>query len=162
MEKDMKKILLIISILLICLWVAPAFALDPSPNSMETLREEAKADKKALTAENLKLTATEGKAFWPLYESFQIDIAKSNDRRYNLIKDYAKEYKARSLSDKKAKDIISTYLVIEEDLLKLTKSYLDKLSAVLPDKKVMTYWQMENKIQAVIRFDCAINIPLAE
>jgi hypothetical protein len=33
---------------------------------------------------------------------------------------------------------------------------------VLPDKKVMTYWQMENKIQAVIRFDCAINIPLAE
>jgi len=158
----MKKTLPIISILLICLWVAPAFALDPSPKSMETLRKEAKADKKALTAENLKLTATEDKAFWPLYESFQIDIAKINDRRYNLIKDYAKEYKARSLSDKKAKEIISTYLVIEEDLLKLTKSYLDKLSAVLPDKKVMTYWQMENKIQAIIRFDCALNIPLAE
>ncbi len=162
MEEDMKKILPIISILLICLWAAPAFALDPSPNAMETLRQEAKADKKALTAENLKLTDTEGKAFWPLYESFQIDIAKINERRYNLIKDYAKEYKARSLSDKKAKEIISTYLVIEEDLLKLTKSYLDKLSAVLPDKKVMTYWQMENKIQAIIRFDCALNIPLAE
>ncbi len=158
----MKKTLPIISILLICLWVAPAFALDPSLNAMETLRQEAKADKKALTAENLKLTDTEGKAFWPLYESFQIDIAKINERRYNLIKDYAKEYKARSLSDKKAKEIISTYLVIEEDLLKLTKSYLDKLSAVLPDKKVMTYWQMENKIQAIIRFDCALNIPLAE
>ena len=158
----MKKTLLIISILLICLWVAQAFALDPSFKSMETLREEAKADKKALTAKNLKLTDTESKAFWPLYESFQIDIAKINDRRYNLIKDYAKEYKARSLSDKKAKEIISTYLVIEEDLLKLTKSYLDKLSAVLPDKRVMTYWQMENKIQAIIRFDCALNIPLAE
>ena len=102
----MKKTLLIISILLICLWAAPAFALDPSPNAMETLRQEAKADKKALTAENLKLTATEDKAFWPLYESFQIDIAKINDRRYNLIKDYAKEYKARSLTDKKAKEII--------------------------------------------------------
>ena len=158
----MKKSLPIISILLVCLWVAPAFALDPLPDSMETLRKEAKADKKALTAENLKLTATEDKAFWPLYESFQIDIDKINERRYNLIKYYAKEYKSRSLSDKKAKDIIDTYLVIEEDLLKLTKSYLDKLSAVLPDKKVMTYWQMENKIQAIIRFECALNIPLAE
>jgi hypothetical protein len=53
-------------------------------------------------------------------------------------------------------------MVIEEDLLKLKKSYLKKLSAVLPDKKVMTYFQMENKIQAIIRFDCALNIPLAE
>ena len=158
----MKKTVQIISILLICLWVAPAFALDPSPKSMETLREEAKADKKALTAENLKLTATEDKAFWPLYESFQIDISKINERRSNLVKDYAKDYRERSLTDQKAKQIISTYLAIEEDLLKLTKSYLEKLSGVIPDKKLMTYWQMENKIQSIIRFDCAINIPLAE
>jgi hypothetical protein len=53
-------------------------------------------------------------------------------------------------------------MVIEEDLLKLKKSYLNKLSTVLPAKKVMTYFQMENKIQAVLRFDCAIGIPLAE
>lgn len=158
----MKKTLPIISILLICLWVAPVFAQDPSANSMEILREAAKANKKALTALNLKLTDSEDKAFWPVYESFQKDITKVNERLVNLIKDYAKEYKARSLSDKKAKQLISDYMVIEEDLLKLKKSYLKKLSAVLPDKKVMTYFQMENKIQAIIRFDCAINIPLAE
>jgi hypothetical protein len=158
----MKKTLQIISILLICLWVAPAFALDPSFKSMETLREEAKADKKALTAENLKLTDTEGKAFWPIYESYQKDITKVNEKLVNLIKDYAKEYRERSLSDKKAKQLINDYMVIEEDLLNLKKSYLKKLSAVLPDKKLMTYFQMENKIQAILRFDCAINIPLAE
>ena len=69
MEEDMKKTLLIISILLICLWVAPAFAQDPSPQSMEILRDAAKSNKKALVALNLKLTDTEGKAFWPIYES---------------------------------------------------------------------------------------------
>ena len=158
----MKKTLPIISILLICLWVAPAFALDPSPNPMETLREKAKADKKALTAENLKLTYNEGKAFWPLYESYQKDLDKINERLAALILDYAKEYKERSLTDKKAKQLISSYLDIEEDLVKLKKSYLKKLSAVIPDKKVMTYIQMENKIQAIIRFDCALGIPLAE
>ena len=158
----MKKIVQIISILLICLWVAPAFAQDLSPQSMEALREAAKSNKKALVALNLKLTETEDKAFWPIYESYQKDIAKVNERLLALIKDYAKEYKASSITDKKAKKLISDYIVIEEDLLKLKKSYLEKVSAVIPDKKMMTYFQLENKIQAIIRFDVAINIPLAE
>ena len=158
----MKKTLPIISILLICLWIAPAFAHESSHKSMETLREEVKADKKALTEENLKLTYNEGKAFWPIYESYQKDLDKINERLVTLITDYAKEYRERSLSDKKAKQLISKYLAIEEDQVKLKKSYMKKLSAVIPDIKVMTYLQMENKIQSIIRFDCAIGIPLAE
>ena len=158
----MKKTVQIISILLICLWVAPVFAQELSSKSMDALREAAKSNKKALVALNLKLTETEDKVFWKVYESYQKDIAKVNERLLNLIKDYAKEYKAKSLTDEKAKQLTSNYLVIEEDLLKLKKSYLEKVSAVIPDKKAMTYWQIENKIQAIIRFDVAINIPLAE
>jgi hypothetical protein len=158
----MKRTVQIISILFICLWVAPSFAQELSAKSMEALREAAKSNKKALVALNLKLTETEDKAFWKVYESYQKDLAKINEQRLSLIKDYAKEYKARSLTDEKAKQIISNYLVIEEDLLNLTKSYLNKFGAVIPDKKLMTYWQIENKIQAIIRFDGAINIPLAE
>jgi len=158
----MKRTVQIISILFICLWVAPSFAQELSAKSMEALREAAKSNKKALVALNLKLTETEDKAFWKIYESYQKDIAKANERLINLINDYAKEYKARSLTDEKAKQLISNYLAIEEDLLKLKKSYFEKVSAVIPDKKAMTYFQIENKIQAIIRFDCAINIPLAE
>ena len=148
--------------LLICLWIVPVFAQDLSSQTMEALREAAKSNKKALVALNLNLTETEDKAFWPIYESYQKDIAKVNERLANLIKDYAKEYKARSLTDNKAKQLVSDYMAIEEDLLKLKKSNLEKLNGVLPDKKVMTYFQMENKLQAILRFDAAINIPLAE
>ena len=158
----MKKTVQIIIILFICLWVAPIFAQELSSKSMDALREAAKSNKKALVALNLKLTETEDKVFWKVYESYQKDIAKVNERLLNLIKDYAKEYKAKSLTDEKAKQLTSNYLVIEEDLLKLKKSYLQKVSAVIPDKKAMTYLQIENKIQAIIRFDCAVNIPLAE
>lgn len=45
--------------------------------------------------------------------------------------------------------------------IKLKKSYLSKFDAVIPGKKVMTYYQLENKIGAVIRFDLAGEIPLA-
>jgi hypothetical protein len=158
----MKKTVQIISILLICLWVAPAFALDPSFKSMETLREEAKADKKALTAENLKLTDTDGKAFWPIYESYQKDITKVNEKLVNLIKDYAKEYREKSLSDSKAQQLVQDYLALEEDMTNLKKSYLKKFTGVIPAKKVMTYYQLENKIQSIVKFDMAIEIPLAQ
>ena len=162
MEKIMKRTVQIITILLICLWVAPVFAHETSSKAMETLREEAKADKKALTAENLKLTYNEGKVFWPLYESYQKDLDKINEKLAALIADYAKEYRELSLNNKKAEQLISDYMVIEEDLLKLNKSYLEKLRAVLPGMKVMIYFQIENKIRAIKRFDGAVNIPLAE
>ena len=158
----MKKTVQIFIILLVCLWIAPVFSQELSPQSMETLREAAKSNKKALVALNLKLTETEDKSFWKVYESYQKDLDKINERVLNLINDYAKEYNARSLTDEKAKQLISNYLIIEEDLLKLKKSNLEKVNTVLPGKKAATYFQLENKIQAIIRFDGAINIPLAE
>ena len=152
----------IVCLLLVCLWVVPVFAQDTSTKSMEIVREAAKSNKKAFIALNLKLTPEEEKGFWPLYDSFQTALDKINERLGNLIVEYAKEFNAQSLSDEKAMKLITDYLAAEEDIIKLRKSYLDKFSGVIPGKKVMVYYQLENKIQAVIRFDMAMQIPLAE
>jgi hypothetical protein len=152
----------IVCLLLVCLWIVPVFAQDTSTKSMEIVREAAKSNKKAFIALNLKLTAEEEKGFWPLYDSYQTALDKINERLGNVIVGYAKEYNAQSLSDEKAMQLITDYLAAEEDILKLRKSYLSKFSAVIPGKKVMVYYQLENKIQAVIRYDLAMQIPLAE
>ena len=152
----------IVCLLLVFLWIVPVFAQDTSTKSMEIVREAAKSNKKAFIALNLKLTAEEEKGFWPLYDSFQAALDKINERLGNLIVGYAKEYNAQSLSDEKAMQLITDYLEAEEDVIKLRKSYLSKFSAVIPGKKVMVYYQLENKIQAVIRYDLAMQIPLAE
>ena len=152
----------ILSLLLVCLWVVPVFAQDKPTKSMEIVREAAKSNKKAFIALNLQLTETEEKGFWPLYDSFQAELDKINERLENLIVDYAKEFNAKSLSDKKAKQLMKDYLESEEDIIKLRKSYLSKFSDVIPGKKVATYYQLENKIHAVIRFDLAMEIPLVQ
>jgi hypothetical protein len=152
----------IVCLLLVCLWIVPVFAQDTSTKSMEIVREAAKSNKKAFIALNLKLTAEEEKGFWPLYDSYQTALDKINERLGNLIVGYAKEYNAQSLSDEKAMQLITDYLAAEEDIIKLRKSYLSKFSAAIPGKKVMVYYQLENKIQAVIRYDLAMQIPLAE
>jgi hypothetical protein len=40
------------------------------------------------------------------------------------------------------------------------ESYVPKLPAVLPATKVAQYWQIENKIRAVIKYELASDFPL--
>ena len=152
----------ILVLLLVCLLVVPVFAQQPSTKTMDIVKDAAKSNKKALIAVNLKLTEAEEKAFWPLYDSYQVDLEKIQQGQLNLIKDYAKEYNADSLTDEKAKQLMTDYLSTEEDTIKLKKSYLSKLDKVIPGKKAVTYLQLENKIQAIIQYDMAGQIPLVE
>jgi hypothetical protein len=157
----MKTVRMICALLVCMVWVAPVVAQEGSSKSMELVRDAAKSNKKALIAVNLKLTPAEEKGFWPVYDSYQADLDKITGRLGKLIVDYAKEFNADSLSDAKAKELMKNYLACEEDIIKLKKDYLNKFDAVLPGKKVMTYYQLENKIGAVIRYDMAQEIPLA-
>ena len=151
-----------LGLLLVCLWVVPVLAQDKSTNTMDIVRDAAKSNKKAFIALNLKLTEAEEKGFWPLYDSYQAALEKIQERQLNLIKDYAKEYNANSLTDAKAKQLMADYLSTEDDVIKLKKSYLSKFDNVIPGKKAVTYLQLENKIQAVMEYDMAMQIPLVE
>jgi hypothetical protein len=44
----------------------------------------------------------------------------------------------------------------------LKATYVPRLSKVLPQKKVMRYLQVENKIRAIVKYDLAAQVPLAQ
>ena len=52
-------------------------AADPkaADTNMEILKQKLKADKKLLVANNMELSDAEAKQFWPIYESYQKDLA---------------------------------------------------------------------------------------
>ena len=138
----------------------PAFAQDKPADDMQIVRDKIKADKKLFVSENMKLTESEAKAFWPVYDSYQKDLAKLNDRAGKLIQDYAKNYE--SMSNEAAKKMIDDFMAIQADQQKLRASYLPKVRGVLPEKKVARYYQLENKIGAVVSYILASNIPLVK
>jgi hypothetical protein len=145
---------------------APAFAqgkpaADKPADNMQILREKLKADKKLVVAANMDLTEAEAKAFWPVYEGYQKELQKINDRLAMAIVAYAKEYNAKSLTDDKASKLIDEALAIEEDEAKLKRSFVPRLSKVLPGRKVARYLQIENKIRAIIKYEIAAEVPLA-
>jgi len=138
----------------------PALAQDTS--NMEILRQKVKADKKLLVAQNMQLTEGEAKAFWPVYDAYQNDLQKINQRVGKTIADYADAYNKGPVKNETAKTLLNETLAIEEAELKLKRSYVPKLEKALPAAKVARYIQIENKIRAAIRYELAGAIPLAQ
>lgn len=122
--------------------------------------EAVKANKKLIVARNMKLSDQEKKKFWPVYETYQNALRKVDEKAITLIEDYAKHYE--SLSGDKASNLLKQYFKVEEERLKLQQSYVKKFEKALPPQKVVRYYQIENKLDAIIDYELVEIIPLAK
>jgi len=145
--------------------VAAALALPAvaqTASDMDILRQKIKADKRLVVAANMQLTDGEAKGFWPVYDAYQADLQKINQRLGALIKNYADAYNKGPVSDEAAKKLMNEMLAIEDAEVKLKRSYAPRLEKTVPSMKVARYLQIENKIRAVIKYDMAAQIPLVQ
>ena len=134
------------------------WAQETPADNMQIVLEKIKADKKLLVAENMQLTEKEAKAFWPVYQSYQDELFLLRTRTLELIKAYADAYD--TMTDNTAKKLLDEYITIEKLRLQLREAYLPKFRKVLPDVKVLRYYQIENKIGAVTDHVLGAQIPL--
>ncbi|HME45735.1 MAG TPA: hypothetical protein VKF36_21770 [Syntrophorhabdales bacterium] len=161
MERKGRRIVIMVALaLVLSLSGLPALAQEKPADNMQLVWEKIRADKKLFVSENMGLTESEAKAFWPVYDSYQKDWMKLNDRAIAVIKDYADNY--NSMTNDKAKKLIDEYVGIQADQQKMRESYLPKFRKVLPEIKVARYYQLENKISAVVNYELARNIPLVK
>src|SRR4030095_15139666 len=106
------------------------------------------ANRKALVAVNLNLTDEEAKRFWPAYDQYQQQMNAVEDRLVKVIEDYTANFK--NLTDEKAMQIVKDYLAVEADRVKVRQDNLPAFSAALPGRKVARFYQIEDKIDAVV------------
>jgi len=153
------RILMVLGLLgAILLAGVPAIAQEKPADNMQLVLEKIRADKKLLVAENMQLTEAEAKAFWPVYSKYQDELFLLRGRTAKLITDYAAAYD--QMSDATAKKLLDESLTIEALGLKLRKAYLPKFRAVVPEVKVVRYYQIENKIHAALLYELGAKIPL--
>jgi hypothetical protein len=138
--------------------LAPAAVFAQKASEIELTRSVIQTKKKIIVATNMPLTEQESEAFWPVYNDYQQALHKVNDRTVKLLEGYASDY--LTLTDEKAEEMLNEFLDIESEKVKLKKSYVKKFRKVLPDKKVTRYFQVENKLEAIIGFELADTIPL--
>ena len=120
------------------------------------------AERQKVVEEDLLLTDSEARAFWPVYAEYRKDLTAVRDRQAELVTGYLQAYDSAELSDSYADKLLKNYMSIESDILKVRQRYLPRFKKVLPSLKVARFYQIENKIDAEIDVSLADLIPLVE
>ena len=127
---------------------------------LEISRGVLKTEKKAAIAEVMQLTEEVSAVFWPLYNEYNDKMYSVNTRKFNIIMDYSEHY--NDMTDEKAKELWARVVKVEEDFLKLKKTYYKKFLKILPAIKTTRYFQAENKIKAMADAELISQVPLFE
>jgi hypothetical protein len=151
---------LLATVMTLALSATPGHAGEAAKANLDILRDTIQANKKALVAANLTLTDEEAARFWPLYDRYQTELKPVQDRAVKVIEDYTASF--HDLSNEKAMKLADDWLSAEGDRVKVRRTYLEQFAKVLPGRKVVRFYQIENKMDAVLRYDLAGEIPVVE
>jgi hypothetical protein len=135
---------------------------DKPASNLDIIHEKLKADKKLIVAKYMDLTEAEAKKFWPVYEDYQKDLQKGNERLRGLLESYAADYRNKSLTDEKAKKLLDEWIAIDQEEGKRRSAFSPKVLQALPVKKAARYLQIENEYRILLRYELARTVPLAQ
>ena len=133
---------------------------DKPASNLEIIHDKLKADKKLIVAKYMELTESEAQKFWPVYDEYQKDLQKTNERLRGLLESYAADYRNKSMTDEKAQRLLDEWIVIEQEEGKRRSAFAPKVMQALPVKKAARYLQIENEYRILLRYDLASAVPL--
>ena len=120
-------------------------------------RANMRADRTALITTGMNFSDKEGAAFWPVYQQYDYERSKLDDRRAAVIKQYTQKF--RNLTDADAKAMADQMLDCESRLAELKKKYYKKFTKVLPALTVTKFFQMERRIDLLMDMQVESALP---
>ena len=115
--------------------------------------------RQAIVTSVMDLTPDESQKFWPMYRDYRIEMAKLGDRVSKLLVQYSDQYD--TLTDAQADQIMKEWLSIENAKNDIKKKYVSRFKKILPSRKVMRFFQADNKLDAMLNAKLASVVPLA-
>jgi hypothetical protein len=158
--------------LALCTSPAPAFAQPAKPAAAddtrdvnlrayaELLRSDLRAQKVAIITEMMEFTEAEDTKFWPVYREYETALAKINDDRLALIKEYAGNYE--TMTDAVADRLARGALDLEARRHTLKATYYDRFKVALSAKTAAKFLQVENQILLLLDLQIAASLPIVQ
>lgn len=138
------------------LTVGPIVASDAD---IQLLRQDVRAQKQKLIAQNIPMNESEAVKFWAVYNRYTQDLRGVYDEKFRLIKQYRDSW--GSMSDDDALIYIRRWLELDAQASELRSKYVLDVSNALPGKKAATFFQLDRRIGMMIDLQIASQIPLA-
>jgi len=156
-----QNIILLVFLFLFTLVSANALAADEMVEEGVLLtRAVILANRTQIVLNTLELNKEQIDAFSPVYLDYWEEMNEINGQLADLILDYSDNFE--NLSDEKALSLLDGYLDVQKDKVALKKKYVKKFKKVLTPKKLVQYYQTENKLDAIIMMELAAGVPLVK
>jgi hypothetical protein len=131
---------------------------EPTTDSkIAVVRANMQADRTMLITTGMNFNDREGAAFWPIYEQYEYERSRLDDRRVAVIKEYAQKYPA--LSDAEAKSMAKQMLGCDARLTALKIKYFKKFNKVLPALTVAKFFQLERRVDLMMDMQVEAVLP---
>ena len=132
---------------------------DPTDEDMKLLRKDLRSEKKQIVAANMNLTDVEAEKFWPVYDQYTADVAKINDTKAALIKDYWQTFD--TMNGEQAESYIRKRAAVEESLMQLRLKYIPVFRKVLSGRQTALFFQIDWRLGLIIDLQLA-QMPLID
>jgi len=127
-------------------------------SQLQQIQADLRASRQALVTQNLPLTDGESRSFWPVYKQYRAEADAIGNRTAELIVAYAANY--ATMDEPKAEAFFREWMNIERSRIEVREKYVPLVRKVLPSQKAARYFQIENKIDAIVQLGLAMDIPL--
>jgi hypothetical protein len=94
-----------------------------------------------------------------LYDAYRQEMAAPENGRFALLKEYQKNFD--NLTDERATQLLSDYLLLEAKSVSIRQSYVDRFNAFLDPRQTLRFFQIDAKVDAIIRSEVSASNPLA-
>jgi len=115
------------------------------------------ADRTALITTGMNFSDKESAVFWPLYQKYDYERSKQDDRRAAVIKQYTQKYP--NLTDAEAKSMAEEMFDCEYRLAELKKKYYKKFNKVLPALTLAKFFQLERRVDLLMDMNVEYSLP---
>jgi hypothetical protein len=127
-------------------------------DEIEMVRSLVRIERKALVEQEMQLAPAESQRFWSVYNDYEAERTKINDRTVKVITDYAAAYP--DIGDARAEALLDEAFAVDSDLLSLKQKYARRFTKVMAPARVARFFQIERKLDAVQNLEIAEQIPL--
>jgi len=133
---------------------------DAAAAEIAQVRADIQKDRNAIVGAAMDLTDKQTGPFWELYTQYRAARKPAADRIAALIAEYAKTMD--TMTDAQAGKLLTEMLSIQKQEAATKADWAVKFQAKLPGKVVARFFQVDNKLDAIIMFQLAAEVPLVQ
>ena len=120
------------------------------------------AKKKVHIAKHMQLSGQQDKDFWAVYSNYERDLDDIYRRKFDLVVNFRQANEANQITDNLAAKMLDEFFSIENDKLLVKQKYIGEFRKILPNRKVTLFYQIDNKLDAIVNHEIAIKLNLLQ